>query len=284
MEIPLFSTRKELLDFLFLNKEKIAASKKGQIKHTDVLTYKSVSFIEKKEETQKANKPVESPPDELKVKVVINTTNLMDSHLDVHLPGIWNKTLKENKTIFHLREHRMGFESIISDGSDLKASTENYTWKELGFKYEGTTQALVFESNVRKARNPFMHEQYAKGYVRNHSVGMRYVEIALCVNSEEERFKEEKKAWDKYYAYVANKDMADEYGYFWAVKSAQMIEGSAVVVGSNAATPTIDNNMNESKTEVDTTESEAVDTNTSKDQPGKKKAIDYDRIIKHFNN
>jgi hypothetical protein len=68
---------------------------------------------------------------------------------------------------------------------------------------------------------------------------MQYVQILLCINSEEKYYTEEKTNWDKYYPMVANKDVADERGCFWAVTEAKIIEGSAVVIGSNGATPTI---------------------------------------------
>jgi hypothetical protein len=44
---------------------------------------------------------------------------------------------------------------------------------------------------------------------------------------------------------VANQDAAEEKGFFWAVKEAKVIEGSAVPLGSNWITPTLDNNKNE---------------------------------------
>ena len=68
---------------------------------------------------------------------------------------------------------------------------------------------------------------------------MRYVDIFMCVNSGEQWAKEEKENWDKYYPEIINKDVADSMGYFWAVTTAKIIEGSAVVKGSNYATPTI---------------------------------------------
>jgi hypothetical protein len=84
-----------------------------------------------------------------------------------------------------------------------------------------------------------MFEQYAKGYVKEHSVGMRYVKLELAINSDNKWDVEEKEVWDKYYPEIANKEVADERGYFWAVTEAKIVEGSAVVKGSNYATPTI---------------------------------------------
>jgi hypothetical protein len=113
------------------------------------------------------------------------------------------------------------------------------SWKSLGFEYEGNTQALVFDSNISKQRNEFMFDQYMKGYVKNHSVGMQYVKIDMAVNSTDKYMKDEKEIWDKYYDMIVNKEDADENGYFFAVTEAKVIEGSAVLRGSNIATPTI---------------------------------------------
>lgn len=114
-------------------------------------------------------------------------------------------------------------------------------WKQLGFSYDGKTEALIFESTIERERNEFMLKQYSKGWVKNHSVGMRYVNIELAINSEAEWNKEEKAIWDEFYPIIANKEVADERGYFWVVKEAKIIEGSAVVMGSNSATPTLEN-------------------------------------------
>lgn len=276
MLIPKFETRKELFDFLAANRDKIISHKRDTVKHSEAISNDCFLFIEK-ENAFKANMPVANPSDDLKVKVVINTTNLMDSHGDVHIPGIWKKSLSENKMLVFLQEHCMAFDKVIADDKDLKAYTEKIPWKDLGYKFEGITEALIFEATIRKARNPFMHDQYSKGYVRNHSVGMRYMDIVLCINDDE--YGAEYEAWEKYYPYVANKDRADDAGYFWAVKQAKAIEGSAVVIGSNTATPTLDNNL-----KGETTETGAGDITTPKEQPqNTKKVIDYNYLLQNFN-
>jgi len=146
--------------------------------------------------------------------------------------------------IMHLRQHNMDFEYIIANGKDLKVYTQQFSWMQLGYPYQGFTQALVFESVVRKARNKYMFEQYAAGYVENHSAGMQYVTMVLCVDEpDDEYYGAEYEAWEKYFPLVANADAAKESGYFWAIKEAKIIEGSAVPIGSNWITPTLENNM-----------------------------------------
>lgn len=241
MEIPKFNTRKELFEFLIENKETLIAQKKAVTKFSDGFAFTVGSITDhNKKEIYKANEPIVNAPDTLQVKAVINTTNVMDSHDDVHLPGLWDKSLKENKNIMHLQEHQMKFDSIISDGKDLKSRVETKQWKELGFGFKGDTQALIFDSTVKRDRNKFMHSEYSKGRVKNHSVGMQYVKLSLAINDEDAGSNFD--TWEKYIDQVANKEVAEAQGYFWAVKEAKVIEGSAVPIGSNQFTPTLENN------------------------------------------
>ena len=44
------------------------------------------------------------------------------------------------------------------------------------------------------------------------------------------------------YDVIKSKEIAEAQGYFWVVKEAKVIEGSAVPIGSNQFTPTLENN------------------------------------------
>lgn len=240
--IPNFENKDELL--AFLNKEmkgdkaRLHAMKRATFKKADAVHYRYAP-ASKTEATKDIGVVPADGEDKgaLIVKAVINTTNIMDSHDDVHIPGIWKKSLSESKLIYHIQEHEMCFENVISD--DVNAYTKSIAWKDLGQNYDGKTQALMFDSTLTPDRNPFMYDQYAKGYVRNHSVGMRYVKLLMCYNSKDKLWAEEKQNWDDYIDQVANRQMAEEKGYFWAVLEAKLIEGSAVLVGSNPITPTL---------------------------------------------
>lgn len=208
----------------------LIAEKKAMFKHADAVVLDSfVGAVEKI--INKDTNEAQVDPTKLKLKVVINTTSIMDSHSDVHIKGLWKKTLQENKNLFLLQEHQMKFDKIISDNVNAYTEPYDYKGKEL--------EALIFETEIDKDRNPFMFEQYKNGFVKNHSVGMRYIKIDLAINSEEKYYKEEKEVWDKYIDQVVNREKAEEQGYFWAVTEAKAIEGSAVVIGSNQVTPTI---------------------------------------------
>lgn len=235
-----FATKKEMFSALVENKDIIIAQKKAVKKEVDCsVIVPPVIVWDKDSKAVKEEGGIIDPLnlDMLKVVVIINTTNYLDNHNDVHIPGIWNKTLKENKMIMHVQEHEMDFDKIISDGDKLKAYTKNYTWSELGYPFEGTTEGLTFESAIERKRNEFMLNQYANGWVKNHSVGMYYVKLDFAINDEDSP--NEFEAWNKYYPQIANKEAADERGYFWYVLEAKVIEGSAVPLGSNPATPTI---------------------------------------------
>lgn len=255
------------------NKEFLITQKLNTFKKADAF---AAPLIMKEEigAAEKANKPLNEDIGSLKVKVVINTTNLMDGHQDVHLPGLWSKSLKENKRLMHMQEHEMKFDHIISDRTDLKAYTETMTWKELGYNYPGTTEALIFESTVRQSRNKYMFNEYKAGRVDNHSVGMRYVKIDLAVN--DKNWPEEKKVWDKYIDQVANRKEAEDLGFLWFVHEAKAVEGSAVPVGSNWITPTLENNMKSEPGEPTPQEPDKSTQLTSEEI--------IIRINKHFNN
>lgn len=241
MKIPAFKTQTEKFDFLFKNKQLIIDSKKSMVKHADCVAYALPTEYKEGGATKELNKEVFLPEDveTITAKVVINTTNIIDSHDDCHIPGIWKKSLNEMKTFYLLQEHRMNFDKVISD--TINAYTKKYTWEKLGFdKLQGETEALIFDAEISKDRNEFMFNQYINGWVKEHSVGMRYVNIYLCMNVNDKRYQEDKANWDKYYPMVANKEKADEEGYFFAVTEAKIIEGSAVLKGSNYVTPTLD--------------------------------------------
>lgn len=224
---------KELYKFLTANKSSLIAQKKFEVKRGDPFYY-SGSVENDKGRTVKANTPLDENRNDIDVTSVINTTYWLDSHGDVHIDGLWKKSLFETKELYLLQEHSMTFKGIITD--QVKAFTKKIAWRTLGVDFDGYTEALVFESKISKDRNTFMFDEYRKGHVKNHSVGMRYVRLELAINDED--YKDEFACWNKYIDYIANKDVALAQGYFWPVTEAKCVEGSAVPIGSNIITPT----------------------------------------------
>lgn len=230
---PTFEDKAELYDWLYSNKIALIAQKKSTMKLADAFSF-VVPLVSDKGEVIKSE-AIPSTATKIKVRSIINTTNLFDSHEDVHIDQLWNKSLKETKDNYLVNQHDFSFEGIISD--EVKAFAKQYTWSELGFAgWEGTTQALVYDSVIDKADSPDMFDRYRRGKVKNHSVGMRYVKVDMAIN--DDRYEKEKALWDKYYPKIANKADVDRVGYFFPVTEAKNIEGSAVVKGSNFVTPT----------------------------------------------
>ena len=98
-------------------------------------------------------------------------------------------------------------------------------------------EVLVYEAVIKRERNEEMFKNYLNGWVLNHSVGMRYVKLLFCYNSDDPTETQAKENFDKYYDQIINKDDVGEY--YWAILEAKNIEGSAVVKGSNFLTPVL---------------------------------------------
>lgn len=237
IQIPDFTEKTALFAWLKANKRLLLDEKKSTLKFADAVMFHPFTLSGEGKIEKAAANPELLNLEEFNVKVVINTTMIRDSHKDVHINGIWKKSISEAKGMYLLQEHQMKFDKIISDR--VISMVKKMTWKELGYPYDGDTEALIFDATIEKERNQYMAEQYAKGRVKNHSVGMRYINVMLAINSESKFDKEEKATWDKYINQIANKSEVEEDGYFYAVTEAKVIEGSAVPMGSNFATPTI---------------------------------------------
>src|ERR1700744_3705898 len=97
MDIPQFHTREDLFKWLKANKSFLIQQKKSILKKADAFDY-SVSLRNDRGDAFKAD-AISNATDIslLKAKLIINTTGLMDSHQDVHVKGLWKKTLQEKK-------------------------------------------------------------------------------------------------------------------------------------------------------------------------------------------
>lgn len=232
IEIP-DMTGKKLFDFLIENKHLLISQKKFEMKKADCISY-SGDIQRPSGRTVKAATGSSAGKNEIEVTAVINTTYWYDSHGDVHIDGLWKKSLQENTGLFHLQEHVNSFDNLISD--EVKGYTKKISWKSLGIDFEGSTEALVFDSRIMRSTNPKMFEKYSEGKVKQHSVGMRYVRLDLAINDED--YPAYYELWNKYIDKIANRAAVESAGYFWPVTEAKVVEGSAVLMASNPITPT----------------------------------------------
>jgi hypothetical protein len=185
---------------------------------------------------------------------VINTTNYLDSHGDVHFPNIWNKSLKDkSKKIFYVLEHKLSIDSVIAFPNDVNAFVKNISWKDLGFDYEGETQALIYEIEKNKIRISKIKELFEEKTPFENSVRMRYINMGLAINTKNPDMAKNMELYESRIDQIVNREKAEEEGYFWAIDEASIEkEGSLCLFGSNQATPIIyEAVLNTSKTEAD---------------------------------
>lgn len=173
--------------------------------------------------------------DIIEVKSVINTTNVIDSHMDMHMAKVWNKTVKDNPFTHHLKQHESRFESVIS--RKAKSYNQNMNFNELGLNVDFKTVANINEFILPRSKMPFMFDAYKNGDVNQHSVGMMYVDLDIAHYDEDSQ--KQMDFFNEMKALAVNPEVADEYGFFWVVYEAKKREGSAVVFGSNSITPTL---------------------------------------------
>lgn len=233
-----FATKKDEIAYMVANKSAIIELKKSVIKNTDGVV---IGFTDSSDQNNVIKELTTSTKDDtadvIKRTIVGNTYNYLDSHMDVHLDGTFTKSIKEKQgRIHHLHDHIHRMTAKVGKFTDVYE--KEVKWRDLGFDLKGTTTALMADSDIKKVLNADIFEQYKSGEVDQHSVGMYYVKIEFAVDDED--YEAENKVWKAYIDKIGNREKAEERGYFWAVKEAKLIEISAVLMGSNDLTPTVE--------------------------------------------
>ena len=235
--------QEEYFKYLKSNKALLITEKQLEVKFTDSITHApSIARREPKVSTEKAlgDSPDEGIPerDSIDVTVVCNTAWFCDSQMDVLTDGSYTKSIKAKGTsIPHIADHRQSSTAHVGDVTAIY--TKVFPLSELGLSQEGETTALVMESTVRKDYNDDVYKFYANGKINQHSIGLRYNDMEIAINSKHEDYKEEFAVWEENYPKVINKDKVDERGYFWVIKEVDVIENSCVLFGANSLTPTL---------------------------------------------
>lgn len=230
-----FETKAEMFSALKESKAEIIALKKSAIKFSE-----AVSLVVKEDGTAKQESSAKLQYGDF-IFSVINTTLYLDSHSDVHINGIWDKSVEAQQgKVYLIINHDLSLGNVVAYPKDVTMMVKTLPWSQLGKSYEGETQALIFKAKMTEKANSSAYMAYRDGEDIQHSIRMQYVKLELAINDEGERFSEEKVVFDKYIDQIANKAVAMEQGFFWAVTEAKIYkEGSAVLFGSNDATPTL---------------------------------------------
>lgn len=238
-----YSSLKEFHHYLKDNMEHILAEKKSTI-YKSIEKGGGIGFIDFSNVTGVVDKSIIEKANAYGFKKgfiypVVNSTNWLDSHFDVHLKGCYKKTVKEQQgKVYLIDTHQKGLANILAKKQDVRMLIKDIDWRLLGKDIDGETESLVFEIAEHKVRPD------ALGFIKEtpdleNSFAMRYINCQFAIKSNDPAFKEENEVFEEYIGHIANPEMAKKYGFFNAVKElAIMGEGSIcpVVGGSNSAT------------------------------------------------
>lgn len=230
-----FTTQTEMFKALKENKQLLIEAKKAAIKNSD--PFFCTSRTPEQAGTVKADTGVGAGD---YIYPVINTTWWLDTHHDLHIDGIWDKSAKEqNGKVYYIINHDLALGNVISYPKEVEIMLKYMDWRSLGYAYSGQTQALIFKAKLTDKSNADAVAAFKDGEDIQNSVRMLYVSLDLAVNDSSEYYKEEKAVWDKYASKVVNQDALKD-GYFFPIYEAKIYkEGSAVLFGSNEATPVL---------------------------------------------
>jgi hypothetical protein len=286
--IPEFSTKADMFSYLRKNADKIIAQKKAFPTTSDDLEFGySISTPVKTEKPAGATKEAGTTEDdsidgELPVDIISNMSGWCDSHMDVMIKDNWNKSINDTgasgqKLIYHMKNHGTFYQyttdAII--GKDPVLYTKTIDLTRFSFSSDiKKAQALMMSSTVMKEYDEKCYYLYRDKQIKQHSIGLQYIKIYLCIDSTEEEDAMYKENWDKYYPQVINKDKVDSKGYFWAVTESRILEVSAVLFGSNELTPV-------DSTGKSTPFQPSADTE-EKPHESKVKSVDWDKITNHL--
>lgn len=240
-----YASKEDMFKDLLLNKELIIGEKTAQVYKS---YEKGVSVLTNQKEIIKAletTKDFNADPEYY--YFAVNSSNILDSHLDVHVKGNWDKTVKEQqRKVFLVFDHTLKRSEIIAMKDDIEMLTAEIPFSLIGKDYEGNTYCLIYKVAKSKIANKEAKDWLEQGYSFEASVRMQYVKIELAANTSDSNMVKEKETYDKYIQVIANKDDFEDIMYFWVVKEAKNVyESSLVMFGSNNATGLIQENKSE---------------------------------------
>jgi len=211
-----------------------------------------------------ANKGIQG--DENYYYVAVNSTGILDSHGDLHVKGIWNKSVKEQQGRNYLvLDHKMEVANTVVKKEYIETFTMELPFNVVGKKYEGNGEFLIYKFPKDKVINSTAKEWLESGDAIESSVRMQYVKVNLAMNSTNKEDSEEKATYDNNIDLVANKSDFEEIDYFFVVKeAANRGESSLVLAGSNHVTGVIpiEDKQEPLKSTIDNEPSEDTQTKT----------------------
>lgn len=259
-----FSTKEELFKSLKDNLEFITDAKKSQIQKS---CEKGISVTCKSLDLLKFSDQLKGIKiDDNFYYIAVNSTKILDSHEDMHIDGIWKKSISEQQGKNYLvTDHDLEIKSVIVRKEHIEIFTAKIPFSLIGKPYEGDTEVLIYKVPKNQVRDAIVKEWLESGDSIEGSVRMQYVNFVLCMDSNNPDDATFKANYDQYYPLIANKEDFEYIWYFFAIKEAKNVrESSLVVFGSNSSTGQVTNNKEAVK--IDTSEIKiepSVDTQTT---------------------
>lgn len=170
--------------------------------------------------------------------IAANTTKILDSHEDLHIDGLWNKSVKEQQGLNYLvADHELTIADTIVRKEHVEMLIVKMPFALLGMPYAGETEVLVYKVAKDKIIHAKAKEWLESGDQIEASVRMQYVTILFAMDSNNPEDATLKKNYDDYIGMIANKDDFEYIAYFFIVKEAKNVrEASLVIAGSNPVT------------------------------------------------
>lgn len=236
-----FETKEELFKALKENKTKIISDKKRKAFNS---VDKGISVGVKPLDASKVEgSSLKEEMDDNHYYIVVNTTKILDSHNDLHVNGIWNKSAKEqNRKNALLDSHIDTISTTLAKREDVEILIKEIPFNALGYSYKGNTEALIYKIEKSKMRED-VREWLDGGYQVQASVKMQYVKMDIAMKSEAKEDEEERRIYDQYKGQIANiDDFEKEPLYFFVQREAKNVDESSLVSrGSNHVTGRITN-------------------------------------------
>lgn len=229
---------KQLFEYLVTNKKSIISKKKSLPQKADAVSF-AYEVIKPVKSTTKADGVAIDAisNDSLRVLTIANTAMYCDSQMDVLLPDSAKRSINNNKDlIYHLHDHEHEVDAIVADVNEI--TLPDMKWTDLGISFPGTTQVILFDSDVQKDYNKKVFNLYKKKKIKQHSIGLQYVNIELAINDPD--YKEEFALYNKYINLIPNKDFIELRGFYFVVSEIKLLENSCVLWGANSLTGTLD--------------------------------------------
>lgn len=236
-----FATKEDLFDSLRDNIGLIIDAKKADIQKSCEkgvsVSCKSLDLLKFQDQTKGIT------IDDAYYYIAVNTTKILDSHNDLHIDGLWNKSIKEQQGKNYLvADHELCINDVIVKKEYIEMFVAKLPFGILGKSYKGDTQALVYKFPKDKVIHAKAKEWLESGDEIEASVRMQYVTIEFAMDSNAPQDVTEKKRYDEFIGYIANKEDFEYIPYFFIIKEAKNVrESSLVVFGSNSVTGNINN-------------------------------------------